>query len=110
MTSDQQTATSLVGFENHSGKTFLGENLNPLGKVVRGAGNNGEDGTEGAVYKNAFGCYLHGSLLPKNPHFADYLIAKALERRYDQIKLKLLDDSLEWQAHRSAIIRSEGKN
>lgn len=96
---------NLIGFENHSGKTYLGPNLKPLGKVIIGAGNNGEDQTEGAVYKNAFGCYLHGSLLPKNPHFADLLIAKALARRYGQIKLKPLDDSIEWQAHEAAIHR-----
>lgn len=94
---------TLIGFENHSGKTFLGKDLNPLGKVLKGAGNNGEDKSEGAVYKNAFGCYLHGSLLPKNPHFADYLISKAIERRYGIVKLKPLDDTIEWQAHISAI-------
>lgn len=95
--------SKLIGFENHSGKTFMGKGLKPLGKVIKGAGNNGEDGTEGAVYKNAFGCYLHGSLLPKNPHFADYLIEKALERRYGKVKLRPLDDSIEWQAHKAAI-------
>src|SRR3989344_3606118 len=77
-----------------------------LGTVIKGAGNNGEDKTEGIRYKNAFGCYLHGALLPKNPHFADYLIAKALERRYGQIKLEPLDDSIEWQAHKAAIKRT----
>lgn len=96
----------LIGFENHSGKTYLGKGLKPLGKVIKGSGNNGQDGTEGAVYKNAFGCYLHGSLLPKNPHFADYLIAKALERRYGSVKLDPLDDSFEWQAHKQAIKRA----
>lgn len=94
---------NLVGFENHSGKTYLNSSLQPLGLVLKGAGNNGEDHTEGAVYKNAFGCYLHGSLLPKNPHFADYLISKALARRYGIVKLEPLDDSIEWQAHRSAV-------
>lgn len=102
---DQQT-TDLVGFENHSGKTFLESRVTPLGKVVEGSGNNGEDGTEGAVYKNAFGCYLHGSLLPKNPHFADYLISKALERRNGRVNLKPLDDVFEWQANKSAIERT----
>lgn len=105
-TDNPQLTTDLIGFENHSGKTYLGKNLKPLGKVVRGAGNNGEDKTEGAVYKNAFGCYLHGSLLPKNPHFADLLIAKALERRYGPVNLKPLDDFIEWQAHKSAIDRA----
>lgn len=93
---------NLIGFENHSGKTYLSNTTQPLGKVIKGAGNNGQDKTEGAVYKNAFGCYLHGSLLPKNPHFADFLIGKALERRYGKIKLKNLDDEIEWQAHKQA--------
>lgn len=99
-------STELIGFENHSGKTYLGKDLKPLGTVIKGFGNNGEDKTEGAIYKNAFGCYLHGSLLPKNPHFADYLITKALERRYGKIKLKPLDDSIEWQAHEFAVQRT----
>ncbi len=101
-----QPTTNLVGFENHSGKTYLGSNLQPLGTVTKGNGNNGEDKTGGAIYKNAFGCYLHGSLLPKNPHFADLLITKALKRRYGKIKLTPLDDSIEWQAHKSAIARA----
>jgi hypothetical protein len=104
--SGQARMTQLIGFENHSGKTYLGADVQPLGKVIKGAGNNGEDGTEGAIYKNAFGCYLHGSLLPKNPHFADYLISKALEKRYGKVKLKPLDDTLEWQAHDSAVNRA----
>ena len=69
---------TLVGFENHSGRTYLGRGVRPLGRAVVGAGNNGEDGTEGAVYKSAIGCYLHGSLLPKNPWLADRLLADAL--------------------------------
>lgn len=91
----------LIGFENHSGKTYLKGNTQPLGTVIQGAGNNGEDKTEGAVYKNAFGCYLHGSLLPKNPHFADLLIFKALKT-----KLEALNDTIEWQAHTAAIKRT----
>lgn len=100
----------MIGFENHSGKTYLGKSLKPMGKVIKGFGNNGEDKTEGAVYKNAFGCYLHGSLLPKNPHFADFLITKALERRYGKVKLKPLDDSIEWQAHNAAINRTRSSS
>ena len=100
-----QLTTNLIGFENHSGKTYLDQAVQPLGKVIIGTGNNGEDQTEGAIYKNAFGCYLHGSLLPKNPHFADFLISKALERRYGKVKLEPLDDSIEWQAHQAAIKR-----
>ncbi len=72
---------TLVGFENHGGQTYLGT-AKPLGKVLKGYGNNAQDGTEGAIYRNAFGTYLHGSLLPKNPHFADHLIELALKRSY----------------------------
>src|SRR5947207_8321900 len=72
---------TLVGFENHSGKTYLGAGLRPLGQVIRGAGNHGEDGTEGVAAGNVLGTYLHGSLLPKNPHFADFLLLRALQRR-----------------------------
>lgn len=73
--------TTLVGFENHGGRTYLGT-AKPLGKVLKGFGNNAEDRTEGAIYRNAYGTYLHGSLLPKNPHFADHLISLALKRKY----------------------------
>lgn len=72
---------TLVGFENHGGRTYLGT-AQPLGKVLKGYGNNAEDATEGAIYRNAYGTYMHGSLLPKNPHFADYLIGLALRRKY----------------------------
>jgi CobQ-like glutamine amidotransferase family enzyme len=72
---------SLVGFENHGGRTYLGT-AKPLGKVLKGHGNNSEDHTEGAIYRNAYGTYMHGSLLPKNPHFADHLINLALQRTY----------------------------
>jgi CobQ-like glutamine amidotransferase family enzyme len=72
---------TLVGFENHGGRTYLGT-AKPFGKVLKGHGNNAEDHTEGAVYRNTFGTYMHGSLLPKNPHLADHLIALALERTY----------------------------
>ena len=73
--------STLVGFENHGGRTYLGT-ARPLGKVLKGNGNNAEDETEGAIYRNTFGTYLHGSLLPKNPHFADHLITLALQRKY----------------------------
>ncbi len=90
---------TLVGFENHGGRTYLGNNVKPLAKVIKGFGNNGEDGTEGAVYKNSFGTYLHGPILPKNPQFTDLLIKLALEKKYDEkIELKKLDDSLETSA------------
>jgi CobQ-like glutamine amidotransferase family enzyme len=94
----------LVGFENHSGKTYLKEGAEPLGKVIKGFGNNGEDKTEGCVYKNAIGCYMHGSLLPKNPDLADWLIKKALEVKYGkEINLEPINDDLESQAHSQAI-------
>lgn len=96
----------LVGFENHSGRTYLGAGVRPLGRVLVGRGNNGEDGTEGAVYRNTIGCYLHGSLLPKNPQLADHLIATALRRRYgDAARLEPLDDVLELRAQRVMVER-----
>lgn len=95
---------TLVGFENHSGLTYLEGETKPLGKTVIGNGNNGKDGFEGGRYKNVFGTYLHGSLLPKNPHFADYLISLALEKRYgEKIELAKLDDTFEMTAHNSVI-------
>lgn len=94
----------LVGFENHSGKTFLRSNGKSLGKVISGFGNNGEDQTEGCTYQNAIGCYMHGSLLPKNPELADWLLTKALKVKYGkEINLDSLDDSLESQVHVAAI-------
>lgn len=103
---NEKESTYLVGFENHSGKTYLKEGAQPLGKVVKGFGNNGEDKSEGCIYKNAIGCYLHGSLLPKNPRLADWLLQKALEVKYGQgIQLVPLDNTLELQAHQAAITR-----
>jgi lipid II isoglutaminyl synthase (glutamine-hydrolysing) len=94
----------LVGFENHSGKTFLKKGAIPLGMVVKGSGNNGQDQTEGCIYKNAIGTYMHGSLLPKNPRLADWLLKKALEVKYKRkIELKPLDDTLELKAHHSIL-------
>lgn len=95
---------TLVGFENHSGLTYLQCDTQPLAYVDTGHGNNGCDKTEGARYKNVFGTYLHGSFLPKNPHFADYLISLALHKRYkDEIELSVLDDSFESKAHDSLV-------
>ena len=94
----------LVGFENHGGRTYLGKNVKPLGQVLKGFGNNGKDKTEGVVYKNSYGTYLHGPILPKNPYFADVLIKKALEKKYKKtIDLVQLDDSLEQKAHDQII-------
>ena len=89
----------VVGFENHSGKTWLGSGVEPLGKVLSGFGNNGKDGTEGAHYKNVFGTYSHGPLLPKNPAFCDHLLQTALERKYGKAELMPLDDCAELLAH-----------
>jgi CobQ-like glutamine amidotransferase family enzyme len=97
---------TLVGFENHSGKTWLGPGVAPLGRVRIGKGNNGQDGTEGARYRNTIGCYLHGALLPKNPHLADWLVARALERTHGRADLPPLDDALEWQAHERVVERA----
>ncbi|MDD5692880.1 MAG: glutamine amidotransferase [Patescibacteria group bacterium] len=100
--------TTLVGFENHSGQTILGDNCRPLGKIIKGFGNQGDSKHEGGVYKNAFGTYLHGSLLPKNPWFADHLIALAYFRRYSvEVMLHELDDSVEISAHEAALLRAE---
>lgn len=85
--------TVIVGFENHGGRTHIGPSMRPLAKVIKGYGNNGEDGYEGAVYKNSIGCYFHGPLLPKNPKIADWLIEKIAG------PLKPLDDSLEHKAN-----------
>lgn len=96
----------VVGFENHGGRTYLGKNSKPFAKVLKGFGNNGEDKTEGIVYKNAIGCYFHGPLLPKNPQIADWLIKKSLEVKYKKkIKLESLEDSLESQAHKAILKR-----
>ena len=85
----------LIGFENHGGRTYLGKNIKPLGAVVSGFGNNGEDKTEGAVYKNSIGTYFHGPILPKNPELADYLIKTSLKVKYkEDFELKKLDDSI----------------
>lgn len=96
--------STLVGFENHSGKTFLGKDVQALGKVTVGNGNNGEDKLEGAKSGTVYGTYLHGSLLPKNPKLADELISQALQRRYGSVHLNQLDDSLEIQAHKKAMV------
>lgn len=101
-------AKTIVGFENHGGRTYLGEKVAPLGKVIKGFGNNGSDSFEGAIYKNTLGSYLHGPLLPKNPQLADYLIQKTLEKKYgESATLTPLDDTLENKAHQ-VIVRKLG--
>lgn len=94
---------TLAGFENHGGRTYLGPKAQPFAKVLHGFGNDGESGYEGARYKNAFGCYLHGPVLPKNPSLADRLLVLALERKYGDGTLAPLDDSIEGRAHEAAV-------
>ena len=89
---------TLVGFENHSGLTYLQGETKPIGTVIVGNGNNGQDKTEGGRYKNVFGTYMHGSFLPKNPKFADYLLELALGE-----KLEPLEDEIENNAHDALI-------
>ncbi len=93
----------VVGFENHSGRTYLGKSVEPLGKMIKGFGNNGEDGTEGVRFKNTFGTYSHGPVLPKNPQLADLLISKALENKYGKSELSALDDTLEAKAREQVM-------
>ncbi|MEX0801010.1 MAG: glutamine amidotransferase [Dehalococcoidia bacterium] len=100
---------TLVGFENHGGRTYLDDGVAPLARIVTGMGNNGLDGGEGAVRNNAYGTYLHGSLLPKNPAFADHLLQKALRRRYKGLRLKSLDDRIEEMAHAAAVRLASGR-
>jgi hypothetical protein len=97
----------LVGFENHSGRTYLGPGADPLGLVIAGSGNNGEDGTEGARYRQVYATYLHGPLLPKNPWLTDQLISMALVHRYGDAEwleaLTPLEDNAEAAAHAAAF-------
>ncbi len=93
-----------VGFENHSGKTYIGD-LTPLGTVKYGFGNNGEDKKEGCIYKNTFCTYFHGSLLSKNPELADRLLSLAIQNKYGNVELISLDDSFEIKAKNHIIDR-----
>ena len=96
----------VVGYENHSGQTFLADESIAFGTVISGAGNNGKDFTEGIKYHNCIGTYLHGPILPKNPRVADFLIRKALENKTKKFqKLEPLNDALERKAHKSAATR-----
>lgn len=101
---DNQTYT-VVGFENHSGATFLGETVKPLGKILKGYGNNGNDKTEGAHYKNVFCSYSHGPLLPRNPLLNDIILKTALDRKYGAYTLENIDDSIENRAREIIIKR-----
>lgn len=101
---------TLAGFENHAGRTYLDEGAEPLGRVVAGFGNNGEDGFEGCRVGRAIGTYLHGPLLPRNPWLADWLIAQALAHRTgEEPALAPLEDELEGRAHEVAAARARSR-
>lgn len=97
---------TLVGFESHTGKTYLGKTGDALGRRIIGQGNNGGDAFEGCRTRNIFGTYLHGPLLPRNPHFTDYIIRLALHRRHGEVTLAPMDDTLEWEAHQSVLAKA----
>lgn len=101
---------TIIGFENHSGQTFLRPGATPLGEVVIGHGNNGKDKTEGCHYRSAIGCYLHGSLLPKNPHLADWLLTRALQTSDQDSYLGKLRDEIEMTAHHAALEQVKGRH
>ena len=106
------SAQPVVGYENHGGRTHLGSGVEPMGRVLHGHGNDGVSGEEGCLYKNVVGTYVHGPLLPKNPGVADYLIARAMERRYATSELEPLDDAMELAANKAMFDRlmaDEGK-
>ena len=96
----------IVGYENHSGLTYLHSNAQPFATIIRGAGNNGQDETEGAVYRNVIGTYLHGPLLPKNPKIADHLIKQAVEQKYGEFEPTVIDDSFADKARLAALRRT----
>ncbi len=104
-----EDSSRLYGFENHSGRTYLGPSVKPMAKVVEGAGNNGKDGYEGAIYNNVFCTYSHGSFLPKNPRMTDHLIRIALKRRYGE-DYELPELSMETEEFaRAALLRYKEK-
>lgn len=101
--------TPVVGFENHGGRTYIGKHT-PFGKVFFGLGNTGKSGYEGVVYKNVIATYLHGPLLPKNPHVCDYLLERALKRKYGkEVALEPLPDKLEHKANGYIVDRYSDK-
>lgn len=102
---ENETFGTIVGYENHSGLTYLGDKAVAFGKLVKGAGNNGQDATEGAVYRNVIGTYLHGALLPKNPTIADWLIEQAVSRKYGEFIPSVIDDQFADKARAIAIKR-----
>lgn len=103
-------AHPIVGYENHGGRTYLGDGVTPLGTVLHGHGNDGESGQEGCLYKHVLGTYIHGPLLPKNPGIADYLIEQAYARHGFHGMLEALDDSYELEANRVAFARMKSEH
>lgn len=99
------TLGEIIGYENHSGQTYLGEKAEPFATVQLGAGNNTDDDTEGARYKNVIGTYLHGSILPKNPMVADYLIREAVTKKFGDMSQDIIDDSIAQEARSAASKR-----
>ncbi len=102
---DSELFGAIVGYENHSGLTYLGKNVEPFGQITKGAGNNGKDHTEGALYKNVIGTYLHGSLLPKNPTVADWLIEQACVRKFGEFTPSVIEDRFADKAREIALKR-----
>jgi CobQ-like glutamine amidotransferase family enzyme len=102
---------TLAGFENHAGRTLLDEGAEPLGRVLAGFGNDGASGQEGCRHRRAYGTYLHGPLLPRNPWFADHLLAEALAHRTggEPPVLEPLDDELETTAHAVSAARARSR-
>lgn len=105
ITTESKEFGTIIGYENHSGQTFLGHGVMPLGRVIKGAGNNGKDDTEGARYRNIVASYLHGSLLPKNPAIADFLIEKAAINKYGDFTPTVIDDRFAELAREAALKR-----
>ena len=102
---EESGGSIVAGFENHSGMTYLGEGVRPLGTVIHDCGNNLKDDTEGVRDRNVFGTYSHGPVLPGNPAFCDTILSTALERKYGKCELEPLDDRLELAAHEKAVKR-----
>lgn len=105
VTAESDEFGTIVGYENHSGQTTLGPDTQPLATIRLGAGNNERDGHEGARVHNVIGSYLHGSLLPKNPRIADWMIEQAAVRAHGSFEASVIDDSTSEHARRVAMTR-----
>lgn len=105
ITTTNEQFGDIIGYENHSGQTFLDSDMQPFGTIIRGAGNNGQDDTEGCIYRNVIGTYLHGSLLPKNPTIADALIEEAMKNKYGEFTPTVIEDRFAHKARDIAFKR-----